>query len=88
MAGNPGGRPRSPSLDLWRQMFGEDWSERTIARFDAAMRKLDSAREISGRDESSEAIVLATRPNGTVNVSKLLRVADARLIAAIVEAET
>jgi hypothetical protein len=59
------GRPRSPSLEIFRK-GKPDWSPRTIARFDHAMRLL------CGCGADVEAVIsLYTRANGTVRVAAL-----------------
>ena len=60
------GRKRDPALAL----LSEGRSRRSAARFLQAVRWL---QETGADDEAVErAIIAATRPNGTVNVSKLL----------------
>jgi hypothetical protein len=68
------GPKRSESLT--RSLLRE-WSPRTRARFDRALRMLLSA---GGREEAEQAIKLSTRPNGSVNVSKLLGMAAMRYV--------
>jgi hypothetical protein len=61
----PGPEPRS---DFYAQLFPE-WSARTLARY-----RLDD------QDERMEVIKLATRPNGSVNVSRMLDMAAMRAV--------
>jgi hypothetical protein len=63
----PGTRP---DLDFHRSLF-RDWSPRTIARFTEAMRAMSMAPD----EKRIETIKAATRPNGSVNVSKLCELA-------------
>ena len=64
------GRKPSPTLALYRSVFHSDWGARTIARYAWAMTMLPSNSK-----ESIAAIKAATRPNGTVNVSRLSDIA-------------
>jgi len=69
-AGKPG-RPREQNMymDMARDLSGGTWSPRTVARYATAMENLDQC--------SAEARVKAFeschRPNGTINVSQLLK---------------
>ena len=54
-----------------------EWSPRTFARFTLAMRMLEDAG--IGVEEKQRAIKAASRPNGSMNVAKLLRIAETRL---------
>jgi S-adenosylmethionine decarboxylase len=65
----PGPKKRAESVK--RSSF-HDWSPSTQARFDQALRMLVSA---GGKEEVERAIKMATRPDGSVNVSKLLGMA-------------
>jgi hypothetical protein len=76
--GDPGkvrkaGRRRSEWSALVENMFRE-WSPRTRARFKTAMTML-------GQEDRKEVIQLATRPNGSVNVSRMLEMAIMRYVA-------
>jgi hypothetical protein len=66
----PGPEPRS---DFYAQLFPE-WSARTLARYRLAMSFLDD------QDERIEVIKLATRPSGSVNVSRMLDMAAMRAV--------
>lgn len=66
------GRKRSQLLKGF-----EDWSPLTKQRFAEAVRML---REACDNDEKAESIKAATRPNGTLSVSKLLRIASMRYV--------
>lgn len=68
------GRPRDPDLE-WLREKHPSWSERTIARYAAALRKM--VRAGVPDDSVRRAIGTATRPNGSVNVSALDRRASA-----------
>jgi hypothetical protein len=61
------GRKTSPVYAYWRSVH-PGWSERTLGTFVRAVRLLG--------DRAPEAIAAATRPNGTVNVSRMLRIAN------------
>jgi hypothetical protein len=56
--------------DLDKSLFPE-WSPRTIARYTEAERAMRSVPE----EKRKEAILAATRPNGSLNVSALYRLA-------------
>ena len=68
------GRPLDYELELYRALFRE-WSPRQIARYALAMRTLRFAG-----DDPLEAIRVATRPNGSLNVSKLDRLAAQAIV--------
>jgi hypothetical protein len=70
------GRPTPPDLAIVRRTF-PDWSPSTIARWTQAMRIL---RVTGDQTAATAAIKAATRPNGTVNVSVIVRLADAALM--------
>jgi hypothetical protein len=70
------GRPRSERSALVDQMFSE-WSPRTRARYKAAMTLLG----VLESQEQLETVQLATRPNGSVNVSRMFDMAVARYVA-------
>jgi hypothetical protein len=59
-----------PDLDLNRSLF-PGWSPRSVARYTQAMRAMSFAPE----EKRKEAILAATRPNGSLNVSELYRLA-------------
>ncbi|MGA7487905.1 MAG: hypothetical protein WBW74_13335 [Xanthobacteraceae bacterium] len=59
------GRKTPPCLALSRSTFPE-YSQRTIARYAQAMKLLS----VCGEGALVEAIKAATRPNGTINVSR------------------
>lgn len=56
-----------------RDMFAE-WSDRTFATFWLAWQQLTAL----GRADHEDAIRLSTRPNGSLNVCKFARIAEAR----------
>jgi hypothetical protein len=76
------GRKPSSWLAFYRAFFPQ-WSQRTIARYTAAMAMLG--------DEAAQAAAIqaASRPNGSINVSKLFDIAEwkaaQRAIAAMKE---
>ena len=64
---------------IGRQMFEHDWSPRTIARFDKAHRLAARIHEVAGFNDAFEkAVQSATRPDGSLNVSKLLDTIEMR----------
>lgn len=65
----PGGRPRDPRRAMWAKVMGEEWSERTFSDFYIAVETLTEVGAVE------PAINAATRPNGTLNVAKLSRLA-------------
>jgi hypothetical protein len=67
------GRKRSEYLSHWRKHFPE-YSPRTVARLVEAMRLLPSGTK------GKRLIKAATRPNGSLNVKKLLRMATVQYI--------
>jgi hypothetical protein len=69
--GKPG-RPPDPIIGMWRdQMCEFGWSPRTMARYVEAMALL---RDMD-METKRAAVKAATRPNGSMNVSKLLDIA-------------
>lgn len=71
-ASRPGPKPSMARAAL-REMFSE-WSDRTFATYWQAWQRLT----FLGRDVHEEAIRLSTRPNGSLNVCKFARIAEAR----------
>jgi len=67
------GRPRSPALDTYRQLFRE-WSPRTLARHRRAMDIMHSLNLVEG--EIQKFIEAHMRPNGTLRVNQMLRTAE------------
>jgi hypothetical protein len=67
------GRPRDQVLDTYRSLFRE-WSPRTLARYKRAM---DIARGLNlAEGEKQKFVETHTRPNGTLNVSAMLFLAE------------
>lgn len=65
------GRKPSPYLTHMRTLIGRDWSRSTLYRYTLAMSLM---RDLD--DETKKAaIAAAARPNGTINVSKMLELA-------------
>ena len=73
----PGPKP-DPARAYARKLFSE-WSERTFATYWSAMQRLD----VGGEDAKRAALAAAIRPNGSINVSKLARIADQELMKAV-----
>jgi hypothetical protein len=66
------GRPPDARLAHYRLLLKDnDWSPRTLARFMKAISLLSD-------EDARQAIKAASRPNGSVNVSKLLSAAIRR----------
>jgi hypothetical protein len=57
-------------------MESAGWSERSFDTFYSAVRDLRAV----GGDTLGESLQMATRPNGSINVSKLRRIADIALM--------
>lgn len=70
------GRPADPYRAHTRKLLS-DMSERSFATYWRAMRTL---QELEGSEGCEAAIQQATRANGTVNVSKFARLADAAVM--------
>ena len=70
------GRPPSPTRAALRQIMGTEWSERTFARFYWAYCTLVDIELAGVGGCYKRAIALCTRPGGSVNVSRLVRVAE------------
>jgi hypothetical protein len=70
------GRPTPPDLALARRTF-PDRSPSTVSRWTQAMRIL---RMTGDQAATTAAIKAATRPNGTFNVSVLVRLANVALV--------
>ena len=72
------GRPRTPErLAMDAAGIGTDWSERTRARYLRSWRLLNA---LEGREAARAAMVASSRPNGSMNVAKFERLADAALM--------
>jgi hypothetical protein len=67
------GRPRDRALDTYRSLFRE-WSPRTLARYKRAMDIVHGLNLAEG--ERQKFIETHTRPNGTLNVSAMLFLAE------------
>jgi hypothetical protein len=80
----PAGRPWSnPKIQATRQSgLAAEWSPRTLARYVRAWDILDELGEDFGA-----AVAAATRANGTINVSRFERIADAALMKAVLDRE-
>jgi hypothetical protein len=77
--GKPG-RKKSPerlSFEASGMRVGVDMSPRTFARFKQAMEML---REVGSGAETKQSIEAAIRPNGKLNVSRLLEIAFKRYV--------
>jgi hypothetical protein len=70
------GRPLEPARAATRNLFRE-WSERTFATYWRATKILTA---LEGREGCLAAIKQATRPNGSLNVAKLERLADTAIV--------
>jgi len=73
------GPERDPIRAFTRKQFAE-WSDRTFATYWSALRRLEAA----GADPRV-ALVAAIRPNGSINVSRLARIADQELMTFVKE---
>src|SRR5262245_32317810 len=76
--GRKRGRPRSENLNLYRSLFKDIWSPRTIARYARAMRLYEFAG--FDTDQILDCVKRATRANGTFNIARLA--AHAEVVAA------
>ena len=76
----PGPKP-DPMRRFTRKQLSE-WSDRTFVTFWRARRVLDDLVKLGiiSDEERRAAHSVATRPNGSINVSKIARIADALLV--------
>jgi hypothetical protein len=81
----PGPKP-SPNRVALRRSFPE-WSERTFSTFYTACLRASHLKHVGGMDIYEEAINLATRPSGSLNVSKFARIVEARLVFWLLDQE-
>jgi hypothetical protein len=66
------GAKLNPSKDIQRKIMSQiDWSPRTFERWWLAMSI--AWKSAASEEERTQIILNATRPNGSVNVSKLVR---------------
>lgn len=71
----PRGRNGPPSAAMLKELFPH-WSPRTLATYTKALEHLSTAQKPTGSETMvTEAIAQATRPRGTLNVSKFVRIA-------------
>jgi hypothetical protein len=71
----PGRKDQDSAL---RQMFAHLWSDRTYARYKRGVRLL----RFLGLDVE-QVVLLATRPNGTMNLAKFERIAEDMAVIAL-----
>ena len=84
VTGKPG-RPKDPwTLAAEQVGLANVMSARSLARWRRAMAVLKDVSD-AGYDAVKPAITAATRPNGTLNVSELERIADAALMRWVVD---
>jgi hypothetical protein len=70
------GRNGPPSAAMLKELF-PDWSPRTLAAYTKAFEQLRAAQQLTGTETMlTDAIAQATRSNGTLNVSKFVRIAE------------
>ena len=72
------GRKRDPMREMTDRLFRE-WSPRTRATFSAANKLLNASVD---RDEAHRIMARATRPNGSMNVTRLYEMAVAHYVSA------
>jgi hypothetical protein len=74
--GKPGPKPDQARAHM-RRLFAE-WSDRTFARYWKCHKRLTLLKEYGAIDNAGyeNAIKAATRPNGSLNISKLERVTE------------
>jgi hypothetical protein len=86
----PGPKP-DPLRKRLRRLFSE-WSDRTFATYYLAFRRMSALVEegVITEVECREIMQSCTRPNGSVNVCKFARIAEARALfwAASVDDDT
>lgn len=73
--GRPGPKP-DPDRAVIRQMFS-DWSDRTFARYWKAFRRAQALVEYGVVDSFESVLKKASRPNGSINVSKFDQITEA-----------
>jgi hypothetical protein len=71
----PRGAPRNATKAEVRMTLGRDWSPRTFERYWRASGILGWLAANAGEDARKRVFEAATRPNGTLNVTKLLALA-------------
>jgi hypothetical protein len=67
----PSGAPRDANKTKARMLMGQNWSTRTFDRFWRANAILRRLAVNAGEDARERVYKAATRPNGSLNVSKL-----------------
>jgi hypothetical protein len=78
------GRPRRARDPMLEQLYAE-WSPRTAARHEHAWEVLCTVQAARGDECLTDAVARTTRPNGSINVSKFERFADAALMRAVMD---
>lgn len=83
--GKPGPKP-DQARAIMRRLFAE-WSDRTFARYWKCHKRLIALKEYGAIDDAGyeNAIKAATRPNGSLNISKLERVTEGKALMWIAE---
>jgi hypothetical protein len=74
------GRPADKGRAFYRNLFS-DYSPRTFSRYVKAMDILERLAELSKQDTQAlkaAAIKAASRPNGSMNISRLLEIAEGK----------
>jgi|SRR5512134_3710316 hypothetical protein len=83
--GKSGPKP-DPARATMRRLFS-DWSDRTFARYWKAHQLLVALMQEGAldRDGYEQAIKDSTRPSGSINVTRLSRIAEGRLMLWLVQ---
>lgn len=74
------GRSGPPSAAMLKELF-PDWSPRTLAAYTKAFEQIRAAQQLTGSEAMlTDVIAQAKRPNGTLNVSKFVRIAEDKAV--------
>jgi hypothetical protein len=76
------GRRKDPRLTHWRNALGDTMSERNLSRWTNAIGAIDA---LDGQDAVAAAVQAATRKNGSLNVSVVVRASEAAVFRALID---
>lgn len=74
-----------PKPDEYRALVRKMMSEMSDRAFDTFWSAMRDLQTIDGEDACLAAIRASTRPNGSLNVSKLRQLADSAVVRAVME---
>jgi hypothetical protein len=76
------GRPKDPRLTHWRNALGDAMSERNLSRWSNAIKIIGV---LDGQEAVAAAVQAATRKNGSLNVSVVVRASEVAVFRALID---